>query len=98
MKNLIRIVLIVLISLPLVGQAQKDSRSTRKQRKAQVEQQGENRAEIQNNYNNSKKHHLGNQDKSTRKRMKRTNKKTKRLDKNRTAPWYQRWFRKRHFR
>ena len=85
-------------TIPFSAHAQKGQKSARKQRRDQIEQKGDNRAEIANNYQNGTKRHKTVQDKNTRKRMKRNAKKTQRLGNGKNGTFFQRVFRKKHFR
>lgn len=98
MKRFLQILLLVAFTLPFAAHAQKGQKSARKQRRDQIEQKGDNRAEIANNYKNSTKRHRTVQGKSTKKRFKQNAKKTKRLETGKSGTFFQRVFRKKHFR
>ncbi|MFT4678160.1 MAG: Ni/Co efflux regulator RcnB [Flavobacteriales bacterium] len=95
MKRFLQILLLVAFTIPFSAHGQK---SSRKQRRDQIEQKGDSRAEIANNYQNGTKRHKTVQDKNTRKRMKRNAKKTQRLGNGKNGTFFQRIFRKKHFR
>lgn len=83
----------------LACDAQKEKRtSTKKQMKEQVKAQDNNRQDIESNYAGSKNRHYDIQNKSVKKRMRANRKRAKKREKNRSVPFYERWFRRGHFR
>ncbi len=100
MKAWIKIALLIALSISyLNADAQREKRqSTRKQMKEQMKSQDSSRSEIEGNYSKDKNKHYEIQDKSTKKRMRANRKRAKKQVKNRSLPFYKRWFRKSHFR
>lgn len=71
---------------------------TDKQRKEQIDKEGENRARMEEDLSKKQQHHYDIQDKATRKRMKANQKRQQRINSGKQAPFYKRWFRKKRFK
>jgi uncharacterized protein HemX len=99
-KRLIQILLVILL-IATGGDsfAQRQKRqSTKKQMKEQAQNENSAKAEIAGRYSKNKDHHTNIQGKSTQKRMRKNRREVHRRNSGRHIPFYQRWFRKRHFK
>lgn len=96
MKKILSIlILLLLVAAPFSADAQRVKRTkTEKQKQAQVEKKGDNRAQLEGELAQKQEHHLAIQDKQTRKRMKANQKKQRRISQGKSEPFYRRWFRK----
>jgi hypothetical protein len=94
--------LLFIFTLSLGAQsAHSQKTSKRKAKKEQRDAVGtdqKNKDRLDSGLTNSRSRHEKIQDKKTRKRMKRSAKKQKKLSSGKTAPFYKRWFRKRRFK
>ena len=83
MKKLLSILILsLLVAAPFSADAQRVKRTkTEKQKQAQIEKKGDNRAQLEGELSQKQEHHLAIQDKNTRKRMKANQKKQRRIHK-----------------
>lgn len=86
-------VILTLVSGELSAQKEK-SQSPKAQAKEQAELRKAREEKIDKELQAKEDKHRTIQDKATRKRMKQTSKKSKRLAKGRQVPFYKRWFKK----
>jgi Ni/Co efflux regulator RcnB len=99
MRFVKQILLIALIVIPCSLAAQDGKKvRTKKARKEAVKKQSEHKDQLVSDYSKRADHHEKIQDKSTRKRMKKNQKRVKRRYKGTEIPFYKRWFRKKHFK
>jgi hypothetical protein len=97
MKWWYMILVFVLSFGTIPAEAQKKDKSRKEQRDAvKVDQSNED--QLDSGLSNARGKHRKIQDKKTRKRMKRSAKKQKKLSNGKSQPFYKRWFRKRRFK
>ena len=102
MRTILPIFLVVLsISVALPSYGQKQKKRPPKQENVQTRESAKDKdatikAEKVEAYKGRVKQHESLQDKKTRKRMKKTYKQAQKQSVGREAPFYKRWFRKRH--
>jgi hypothetical protein len=92
------VMLILVSSSPARAQRKRDKKQEAAQQtpaSAANKEQADKERKV-GEYQNTKKHHQSIQDEATRKRMKKNLKKAERHSWGKGAPWYKRWFRKRH--
>lgn len=91
--------LFLLVVVPVSGQRNKHKQQTPEEsRKQQVELKEKRKRESEEKYSQLKDRHQDVQTKNTRKMMKRSARKSRRINERKQAPFYQRWFRKKKFR
>lgn len=103
MKNFIKISMIVILPIlftdTAIAQRKKDKGQNPKQAaKEQAQLKKERKQKVDKEMEAKQKSHRDIQDKATKRRMKRSLRKSQRLNRNRPEPFYKRWFRKRRIR
>jgi hypothetical protein len=103
MKNILKALLIISLSIlatdSAIAQRKKDKgQSPRQAAKEQAQLKKERKQKVDKEMEDKKKSHHDIQDKATKRRMKRSLRKSQKLNRNRPEPFYKRWFRKRRIR
>ena len=87
-----RIIMIILAFLPLLVSAQSEGISAKDQKKIQAKKEKERAKEAKQAEKDLMKRHLEIQDKKTRKRIKKNQRKSKSQHHHKNGPFWNRWF------